>query len=122
MPTQVYGCPTEGEFDVTVRITDDVPGSIPCPRCERQSPHVFKPPVVRVKRGWNELANEQRRDPYTQAKAQLTNVSNESQERHDARPATITETSIQAAACAIDHDSRTPVRAAPRLNQRGRAR
>ncbi len=107
MPTQVYDCPAEGEFEVIVRITDDVPGALACPRCGRQSPHMFKPvAAVKVERGWNERANEYRRDPYTQAKAQLTNASNEQQERYDAKPANITEQSIQVAADNIDRDNR----------------
>ena len=46
------------------------------------------------------------RDPYTQAKAQLTNINRENQEHLGARNQKVTEVQIQAAAKQIDEQSK----------------
>lgn len=78
MPTQVYRCQAHGEFDIWLSFKDDIPESKSCPDCGKSSPHILKPPAgIKVARTWNELANEQQRDPYTQAKAQAYNMYHE---------------------------------------------
>ena len=100
MAIQTYDCPHHGEFDKLFRRAG-LAYRFPCPRCGRTSAHVFKPPsLVTFKRGWNEQANLDRRDPYTQAKAQLVNYDREEQ-GHGKPPMKITEAAIQAGAKAI---------------------
>lgn len=102
MPTQVYECARDGEFDVTVSFNDNVPRTRTCPTCRKKSKHVLKPPAgIKIVRGWNERANDFRRDPYTQAKAQLDNAYNESKEMgmETGKP---TEKSYQSMAANID--------------------
>lgn len=73
MPIYVYECPTDGKQDVFSR-TFDVPDERPCPVCGRSALIcVTSPSRHDIKRDWNEKANEYRRDPYTQSRAQLTN-------------------------------------------------
>lgn len=89
MPTQVYSCPEHGEYDIALSFKDEIPAFWRCPVdveadgvggvfCDERSPHILKPPAgIKVVRTWNEQANEWQRDPYTQAKAQATNMYNE---------------------------------------------
>ena len=78
MPIQVYHCPKHGEIDVITSFRDDVAKQKECPECGRDSGHIIKPPAgIVIARTWNDNANEWQRDPYTQAKAQATNMQNE---------------------------------------------
>ena len=78
-----------------------VPLALACPECGLKSGHIIKAPaIVNVKRDWNEKANEYQRDPYTQAKAQLTNINREAAEVGE-DTFKVTEESIQVAAAGI---------------------
>jgi hypothetical protein len=106
VPIQAYDCPEHGEFDKLFRGTTVFTNVFPCPRCGRGSPHVFKSPsTVTIKRSWNEQANLDRSDPYTQAKAQLRNFDRE-QQSQGKPPMKITEEAIQTGAKAI-HEKQT---------------
>ena len=72
-PIQVYECPFDGELDYHYRWEDKVTETRPCSECGAISRHVLKPCAeIKLARNWNEKANDYQRDPYTQAKAQLT--------------------------------------------------
>lgn len=103
MPTQVYECETDGEFDLRLNFQDDIPQSQKCPDCGRKSKHILKVPAGGVKfaRTWNESANEYQRTPYTQAKAQAENMYNE-QKDNGIIVAKPTERGIQLAAAEIE--------------------
>ena len=101
MPTQVYECTSDGEFDLKLSFDDKIPRFMKCPVCNKKINHIISSVGgVVVKRGWNEKANEYQRDPYTQAKAQAWNSYNENKERgHEMdKP---TEKGIQRAALEI---------------------
>ena len=100
-PVQVFRCPLHGEFDVHLTFRDDIPRTRPCPDCGKEGSHILKPPAgIKVVRTWNEQANEQQRDPYTQATAQAYNMYNEQRDAgvEVAKP---TEKGIQLAAAQI---------------------
>lgn len=106
MPTQEYHCPTDGPFDVHLTFAEDVAGTLPCPTCGHDSRHILRAPAggAHFARTWNEKANEFRRDPYTQGKAQVTH------EFHGRRdlgeyPTKPTEDMYQAAAKGIYEES-----------------
>ena len=64
-----------------VSFRDKIPRTRTCPKCRKKSKHILKPQAgIKIMRGWNKRANDFRRDPYTQAKAQLNNAYNESKE------------------------------------------
>ncbi len=112
MPIYVYECPTDGKQDVFSR-TFNVPGERPCPVCGRSaSICVTSPSRHDIKRDWNEKANEYRRDPYTQAKAQLTNQHRSALERVgrdcDRPPDPVTEEAIQVGAKEIHKAATVP--------------
>ena len=138
MPLQTYRCPSHGEFDIRLSFSQDVPQTYPCTGswcgdedcldpCGRASPHVIKPPAgiivqdgtgagrghaqARKESSWNEKASDLRRDPYTQAKAQLEGTARMAAEKGK-RPEKIREESIQATAAAI-HESNTRPKAGP---------
>lgn len=93
--------------------------------CGRKSKHILKPIATaiieggtgagrgmyidRKKRQWEAEANDQRRDPYTQAKAQMDHSYNE-QKDMGADVAKPTEESIQAAAKEIAKEKKKPAR------------
>ncbi len=119
MPIYVYECRRHGRHDFFSRTVDPRPER-PCQECgEPAAMCVTAPGVVDVRRDWNEKANDYRRDPYTQAKAQLTNVRREALERVERdcdRPTGhITEEAIQVGAREIDKGNRSPK---PDLEQR----
>lgn len=101
MPTQVYRCKDDGEFDIVLTFKDDVASVLPCPDCGMSSPHILQPPGIRIMYTWNDQANASRRDPYTQAKAQLENTYHEQKDmgQEHAEP---TEEGIQAAAALLN--------------------
>lgn len=106
MPIYTYECPTDGYQDVFSR-TYDVREEQPCPECgEPASIAVTMPALVTIERDWNDKASDDQRDPYTQAKAQLRNLSREEQLRHDKPPIKVTEEMLQAGAKAI-HEGKT---------------
>lgn len=116
MPIQVYDCLTDGEQDIFMR-TFKVPPTITCPTCKQKIKHIISAPaIVDVKRDWNENANEFRRDPYTQAKAQLKNKQREDAER-GIRIDKVNEEGLQAGAAAI-HDSN--IRRRPSIEQKAK--
>ena len=101
MPLYEFSCSTHGTFDVFTRM-GGTPDESPCPSCSERGTRVFSAPaLVNVQRGWNEKASDYQRDPYTQAKAQLTNVAREEAERSGMSPRPVREESIQAAAKSI---------------------
>lgn len=103
MPLQVYRCPIDGEQDILMR-TFKVPSKIDCPTCGKQINHTISAPaVIDIKRDWNENANEYRRDPYTQAKAQINNRAREDAERGIPLQK-VNEEGIQAAAKGIHEE------------------
>ena len=105
MPIQVYDCNIDGEQDIFMR-TFEVPTEVDCPTCGQEIKHIISAAaIVDIKRDWNENANEYRRDPYTQAKAQLKNKQREDAER-GIRIEKVSEEGLQAGAAAI-HDSNT---------------
>lgn len=100
MPIYVYGCPTDGLVDVFFRSYGTFP-EWPCPECGAPAARVATTPaLVSVKRDWNEKANDYQRDPYTQSKAQLTNMNRTAAERGEPQTK-ITEEAIQVGAKAI---------------------
>ena len=112
MPIYVYECPAHGRQDVFTR-TFDVLKTRPCPKCGKASKIcVTAPSRHNIERTWNDKANEYRRDPYVQAKAQLTNFYRgelEHAERDCDRPEDpVTEEAIQIGAREIDKQNRNP--------------
>ena len=107
MPTQVYECPKHGELDYYFSWEDEVTETLPCSECSVDSVHILKAPSggAHFSRTWNEKANDYRRDPYTQAKAQINQVYNEQRDQGK-RPSKITEEGIQVAAREIDKDNK----------------
>ncbi len=101
MPIQVYKCKTHGEFDIKLSFEDKIMKAKKCPECGEISKHIISPVGgVKIKRGWDEKANEYQRDPYTQAKAQAWNSYNENKERgHEMEKPT--ESGIQIGAAEI---------------------
>lgn len=112
MPIYIYECPTDGKQDVFSR-TFNVPDERPCPVCGRSaSVCVTSPSRHDIKRDWDEKANEYRRDPYTQSKAQLTNQHRSALERVERdcdRPSNpVTEEAIQIGAKEIHSQAVNP--------------
>jgi hypothetical protein len=84
-----------------------MPPTHKCPTCGDEVVNIIaSPAVVNIERDWNEKANSYRINPYTQAKAQLTNMDRENQNYHGAKPMKITEAMIQATAKQIDESNR----------------
>ena len=101
MPLYEFRCSIHGVFDVFTRMGGS-PDESPCPSCGERGTRVFSAPaLVHVQRSWNEKANDYQRDPYTQARAQLTNVAREEAERSGGSPSPISEESVQVAAKAL---------------------
>jgi len=101
VPIQVYHCQTHGEFDVYLSFKDEIVRFRECPDCGQNSVWIIKPPAgVIVWRSWSEQANEQQRDPYTQAKAQAYNMYHE-QKDAGVEVAKPSEEGIQLAAAKI---------------------
>lgn len=103
MPTQVYACASDGEFDVHLSFKDDVPHTQACPACGKDSEHVLSVPLVKIEYTWNDKANDYQRNYYTMAKAQLNNTYHEQKEMGVELPKP-TEQSIQRAAKSL-HDN-----------------
>ena len=110
MSIQVYECRDHGRTEVFLRGLD-VPPMHSCPGCGKPIPHVISAPaLVDVQRDWNDEASDMQRNPYTQAKAQLNNMANESRDRaelHGTPPTRVTEANVQEAAKQIDTEQRT---------------
>ncbi len=112
MPIYVYECGEHGRQDVFTR-TFDILKERPCQTCGQNAKIcVTAPSRHNIERTWNDKANEYRRDPYTQAKAQLTNLRRETLERVERdcdRPTgPITEEAIQVGAKAIAAEKANP--------------
>lgn len=128
MPTQEYLCDRDGSFDKHLTFAEDVPVKLPCPRCGVLSQHILRPPAgifieggtgagrghaqARKEALWNERASEQQHDPYTQAKAQLTNQHKSALDRVerycDRPPNPVTEEAIQIGAREIHKQGTRP--------------
>jgi len=107
MPIYSYNCPKDGNQDILFR-SYDPQDAWPCPECTRLIPKTISTPGrVEVKRDWDEKANDYQRDPYTQSKAQLTNVKRRAAE-HGEPHSRITEEVIQLGAREIDRQARAP--------------
>ena len=108
MPIYTYECPTDGVTDVLSR-TYDITDTYWCPTCGGPMDRcVTLPGRVEVKQDWNEKANDYRRDPYTQAKAQLENINRRAAEGGEPQTP-ITEEAIQVGAKAIhEHETAPP--------------
>lgn len=107
MPTQEYHCDNHGPFDIRMSFAEDVPKTSPCPACGLSGRHVLRAPAAKFEYTWNDQANEARRTPYAQAKAQSWNNYNEQRDM-GVRLEKPTEAGIQVAAAAIDHSERNP--------------
>ncbi len=107
LPVQEYRCDNDGPFDIHLTFAEDVASSTPCPECGVPSRHVLRAPAAKFARTWNEQANDDQRNPYTQAKAQSWNNYNEKRDMGVwlDKP---TEESIQVGARAIDESERNP--------------
>ena len=106
MPLYSFKCEDHGEHDVLSR-KYEVPETGECPKCGKETMNVLTTPaIVDVKLDWNDKASDMRRDPYTQAKAQLKALDREDQMMQDARPKKWREEQIQEAAKQIDQQNR----------------
>ncbi len=107
MPTQEYKCPTHGPFDLHLGWDESPSEPRQCPSCGELSVWVLRAPAggAHFARTWNEKANEARRTPYTQAKAQIDQVYNEQKDQSN-YPAKITEEGVQVAAREIDKENK----------------
>jgi len=111
VPIYVYECPEHQRFDVFTRFFEVLKTRL-C-KCGRASKIcVTAPSKHNIEYTWNDKANEYRRDPYTQAKAQLTNLHRgelEHLERDCDRPESpVTEEAIQIGAREIDKQNKNP--------------
>lgn len=135
MPLYEYECPEHGPQDHLLALRADGPyQERPCnyilrtfqvpaqpnwliikEKCKIPSKlMVSAPAIVNVEQDWNEKANDAQRDPYTQAKAQLTNHSRTEAEHGRPEPK-VTEAGIQVAARQIATDKKkTPISDAQR--------
>jgi len=107
LPTQEYNCDKDGPFDIHLTFAEDVPKTSLCPACGSSGRHVLRAPAAKFEYTWNDQANEARRTPYTQAKAQSWNNYNE-QRDVGVRLEKPTEAGIQVAAKALDYSERHP--------------
>lgn len=119
MPIYVYECPKHGRQDVFTR-SFTILRERPCEKCGKASKIcVTAPSRHNIERTWNDKANDYRRDPYTQAKAQLTNMHRESLEHVerdcDREPDPVKEEAIQIGAREIDKQNKNP---GPSLEQK----
>ena len=106
MPIYSYSCSLHGEHDILVK-TYGVPKTSECPKCGDITVNVITTPSrVDVKLDWNDKTHDYRRDPYTQAKAQLNNLDREDQELQGAKPKKWKENQIQEVAKRIDMQNR----------------
>ncbi|KKM78365.1 hypothetical protein LCGC14_1360680 [marine sediment metagenome] len=110
MPIYTYKCPEHGRYDVFTRHFDALKER-PCEKCGGASKIcVTAPSRHNIERTWNDKANEYRQNPYTQAKAQLTNMHRSHLEHierdcdRDENP--VQEEAIQIAAKEIDKQNR----------------
>ena len=103
MPIYQYLCEVDGVHDLFLKGFNK-PETHECPTCHCEvSNTVTSPARIEIKRDWNDTASDMQRDPYTQAKAQLTNIDRQDQLRHDKPAMKITEEAIQVAAKQIDN-------------------
>ncbi len=108
MPIYTYDCPEDGTTDVFFRAVGP-PFELDCPECRGKMQNcVTAPAQVNIQRDWNEKANDCRRNPYDQAKAQLHNLDRENQEHQGTRPMEITEEMLQVTAREIDKENKKP--------------
>lgn len=106
MPIYSFTCDEHGQHDELVR-EYIVPSLSSCPTCGKSTENVVtKPSQVNVTLDWNDKANDYRRDPYTQAKAQLNALDREDQMTQDAKPKRWKEEQIQETAKQIDQQNR----------------
>ena len=110
MPIYVYECEDDGRYDVFTR-SFDVLKERPCEKCGKSSKIcITAPSRHNIERTWNDKANEYRQNPYTQAKAQLTNMHRSHLEHverdcdRDENP--VQEEAIQIAAKEIDKQNK----------------
>lgn len=129
MPIYEYNCPEHGTQEHILPLREEGPfKERPCnfvlktiqvpaepnwlivkQKCKKPSKlMVSAPAVIDIKKDWNDKANEQQRDPYTQAKAQLTNHANAEAERKGTSPEPFTEAQIQVAAKGIAEQEAKP--------------
>lgn len=70
-----------------------------CPLCDNKSERVLRPPAgIKIINSWNEQANRDQANPYSQAKAQAWNNYHEAKERGEVPQDKPTEAGIQVAA------------------------
>ena len=117
MPTQVFECPRHNEFDVFVSFSQDVPQEADCPvvehgrACCEISRHVLKAPAgIIIRNTWNDNANEQRQNPYVQAKYQAQHMQDEQRDMGNLGVPKITEAGLQVAAARIDADNKGQIK------------
>ena len=107
LPTQEYQCDKHGPFDIHLTWEEDVLSTYPCPICREEGRHILRAPAAKFEYTWNDQANEARRTPYTQAKAQSWNMYNEQRDM-GVRLDKPTESYIETAAAILDHSERHP--------------
>lgn len=107
MSIQAYRCKKDGEFEHKQGFNTPVAQSLTCPKCGEDSEHIFYPPSIRVKRTWNDGANEIRRDPYTQAKSQINNTINDFRDQGLSLPKANDEMYTEAAKQINKHKEKT---------------
>ena len=121
-----YVCAEHGVFSIRVsRPEEEVPEATPCPQCDKKcarrpdKPISGAPGLGSVYRSWDENANEQRRDPMTQAKYQAQHMRDEQRDQGNYAVPKITEAGLQVAAARIDADNK---RGASRTSPEERAK
>lgn len=77
MPIYEFVCESHGAFDILARRYRAEAAPAKCPECGADSRPSLSFGAARVSRDWNDKANDQRRSPYEQAKAQSWNSYNE---------------------------------------------
>jgi len=112
-----YVCAEHGVFSIRVsRPEEEVPEATPCPQCDERCPRREDKPISgapglgSVYRSWDENANEQRRDPMTQAKYQAQHMQDEQRDMGNLNVPKITEEGLQVAATRIDADNKGKIK------------
>lgn len=112
MPIYEFECPDRHRFECFFRRHTDAPDELPCfdhdSRCGKPARRIISRLArIDVRRDWNDNASDMQRDPYTQSKAQLTNMNREAAE-FGGEQVKVTEGAIQAGARAIHEQKMNP--------------
>ena len=108
MPIYEYECEDRHRAERLFRRHTDASYSLACPDCGKPARRVISAPaIIDVRRDWNDNASDMQRDPYTQSKAQLTNMNRAAAERGEPL-VKVTEKTIQVGAKAIHEQNVNP--------------